>query len=259
MKNFIFPLVLAAATFLVAPAFAQVTLFSDQFEAGNLDHWTGKLGGPDHGVIVPDPLNPTNNVLTFSEVNFGGDIFSLPPASVNPAIQQLKLSFDFLALPNGGVAPPEYGGFIGVAADYSGLNPYFMAGTYPPALNVPPDTAVALTADSQWHHYEINLTQFALSSGLTNLQVVLEDWSGLGSVPGDVYFDNVQLTAKLNPAIIAALVPCAGPTTGGRWRNHGAYVSMVYYVTGQLVAAGLLTPEEQLAYTSAAAQSNCGK
>ena len=241
------------------PAFAQVTLFSDSFESGNLDQWTGKFNGPDDGVIVPDPFNPTNNVLTFTAVNFGGDMFSIPLASFDPHIQQVKLSFDFLALPVGGVVPSEYGGFAGVATDNTGLNPYFMAGTYPPALNVPPPTAVTLATDQQWHHYEIDFTQFALSNGLTSVEVVLEDWAGLGSVPGDVYFDNVMLTAKLNPAIIPALVPCAGPITGGKWKTHGAYVSAMDNLTSRLVSAGLISPAEQLAYTSAAAQSICGK
>ena len=48
---------------------AQITVFEDTFEAGNLDQWTGKLGPEHHGQIVADPLNPQNHVLTFTGVN----------------------------------------------------------------------------------------------------------------------------------------------------------------------------------------------
>jgi len=48
-----------------------------------------------------------------------------------------------------------------------------------------------------------------------------------GSIPGDVYFDNVRLAAPLD---IEQLVPCAGPLSGGRWKSHGQYVASVVEV-----------------------------
>jgi hypothetical protein len=254
----IFGLWLAVAA-ITTSAPAQVTLFADNFESGNLNQWTGKSGGDQHGQIVADPFNPSNHVVNFFAGNFGGDMFSTLPVSVDGTRQRIVLSLDFLALPVAGVPPPEYGGFAGVAGDNTGTNPYFVAGTYLPALNVPPSVATALSTDGQWHHYEIDITEAVVSFGLTNLLVTLEDWAFMGSVPGDVYFDNVKLTAKLDPAIIAQLVPCSGPVSGGTWKNHGQYVSTMDTVTAALVTQGLITPAEQIAYVSAAAGSSCGK
>lgn len=238
---------------------AQVTLFADNFEAGNLNLWTGHYGGPNDGLIVSDPLNPTNHVLTFTAVNYGGDVFSAVPLSADGTYQQLILSFDFLALPLGGVVPPEYGGFAGINTDTIGIAPFWLAGTYWPEVNVPSPVATLLATDGHWHHYSIDFTQVAVANNLTSFRVLLEDWGGLGSIPGDVFFDNVKLTAKLDPNIIAQLVPCDGPSTGGKWKNHGAYVSTMSKVTDVLLAAGLITQAEQDAYVSAAARSKCGK
>lgn len=240
-------------------AHAQVTLLADAFEQGNLDLWTGHSGGPHNGLIVTDPLQPTNHVLTFTGVNFGGDVFGALPVSVDGTFQQLKLSFDFLALPLGGVVPPEYGGFAGINADTIGMAPFWLAGTYLPEVTVPPPVKTLLATDGQWHHYSIDFTQVAVANSLTSFFVLLEDWGGLGSIPHDIYFDNVKVTAKLGPNVIAQLVPCNGPRTGGKWKNHGAYVSAMSKATDALLAGGLITQEEQDAYVSAAAQSNCGK
>jgi hypothetical protein len=239
---------------------AQVTLLAEDFEGGNLNQWIGRSGGSDHGLIVTDPLNPTNHVLTFTDVNSGGDMFGNVPGPVNPTVQHLVLSFDFLALPIGGVVPAEYGGFAGINPDTIAPSPFWLAGTFLPEVNVPPPVQTLLATDGQWHHYSIDFTSVAAANNLTTFYVVLEDWSGFGrSIPGDVYFDNVKVTAKLDPSVIAQLVPCAGPSSGGIWKTHGAYVSAMSKATGALVLANLITPDEQSAYVSAAAQSNCGK
>jgi len=185
----------------------QITLFEDQFESGSLGLWTGKNGGAIHGKIVSDPLNPANHVLTFTGVNFGGDMFSATHASVDPSHQALVLSFDLLAQPLGGVVPSEYGGFAGIAANTTGLATFWLGGTYLEALHVPPPSGTPPATDGQWHHYTIDCTGFAAANHLTSLQVVLEDWSERGSIPGDVFFDNVKLTAKLyaNPMAVSPL------------------------------------------------------
>jgi hypothetical protein len=258
-QNSAFLSILGSAVLAAVTANAQVTLFADNFETGNLNQWTGKSGSAQHGQIVSDPLNPTNHVLNFTAVGYGGDIFSAIPATADPRWQHLKLSFDFLALPNGGVPPSEYGGFAGIATDNSGLTSLFMAGTYLPALDVPPPVGVVLATDGKWRHYEIDYTSVAQTNDLTKFLVTLEDWSGRGSVPGDVYFDNVKLTARLDPSVIAELVPCSGPVWGGAWKNHGQYVSAVAIVTEMLETAGLISAAEQSAYVSAAAHSSCGR
>jgi len=58
---------------------------------------------------------------------------------------------------------------------------------------------------------------------------------------------------------IDQLVPCAGPVSGGTWKNHGAYVSAVAKTAEAFLAEGLITEEEKDALVSAAARSNCGK
>jgi hypothetical protein len=201
-------LISEVAIFLVATAAntsAQVTLFEETFEAGNLSQWTGKAGFEPQGQIVTDPLNPLNRVLTFTGVNAAGDIFSASPVEVTGSGNGYVLSFDFLALPIGGVAPSEYGGFAGITTDPNGLLPHFwLGGTYPGAINVPAPVATVLVGDGAWHHYEIDFTDVIKAGGITSFQVMLEDWYDRGSIPGDVYFDNVSVVT--GPSLIEQLI-----------------------------------------------------
>ena len=246
-------MLLAVAT----PVRAQFTLFEERFESGNLNQWTGKAGLPHHGQIVTDPLNSINHVLTFSDVNAAGDIFSASRISVDGLPRRFILSFDFLGLPIDGVPPSEYGGFTGVTTDPAGVLPhYWLAGTYLPALNVPAPVATVLTADGLWHHYEVDFTEVVVANGLTSFQLMLEDWYDRGSIPGDVYFDNVRLAAPLD---IEQRVPCAGPLSGGTWKNHGEYVSSVVEVVKTYVQNGLLTEREAETVIATAANSECGR
>jgi hypothetical protein len=61
-----------------------------------------------------------------------------------------------------------------------------------------------------------------------------------------------------NGCSIDQLVPCAGPASGGTWKNHGEYVSTVAQVSEQFVEQGLISQAEQEAIVSEAAQSDCG-
>ncbi len=58
---------------------------------------------------------------------------------------------------------------------------------------------------------------------------------------------------------IEQLVPCAGPASGGTWRNHGAYVSTFAHVANAFLAQGLISEAEKDALVAQAAQSDCGK
>jgi len=58
---------------------------------------------------------------------------------------------------------------------------------------------------------------------------------------------------------IAQLVPCAGPSGGGSWKNHGQYVSAVSRTADAFLAAGLITEEQRDAIVAAAAGATCGK
>ena len=208
MKWNIFSLFATALILVFAiPASAQVTVFEDAFESGNLSQWIGQFGTPHHhGQIVADPLNPANHVLTFTAVSAAGDIFS---ASRIPALggRRFVLSFDFLALPIEEVPPGEYGGFAGITTDPFGVLPhYWLAGTYAPALNVPGSVATVLATDARWHHYEIDFTDIIASNSVLSFQVMLEDWYDRGSIPGDIYFDNLRLLVGISSASLDQLV-----------------------------------------------------
>ena len=258
MKKKLLTGLLLTLLLIAIPGRAQSALFADNFESGNLNQWTGKLGLPHHGQIVIDPLNPTNHVLTFTAGAAGGDIFNDSQISLVGQPQHFVLSFDFLALPIGGVPPLEYGGFAGITTDPDGVLPhYWLAGTFFDALNVPATVATVLTADGQWHHYAVDFTEVVLSNNLTSIQVMLEDWYDRLSIPGDIYFDNVRLEAGV--PTIEQLVPCTGPLSGGKWKNHGQYVSSVVHAVEAYLERGLLTEEEAEQIVVTAARSVCGK
>jgi hypothetical protein len=62
-----------------------------------------------------------------------------------------------------------------------------------------------------------------------------------------------------NGCSIDQLVPCAGPRTGGRWKNHGQYVSSIAHVTKEFVEQGLITEGQRSEIVRAAAHSDCGR
>jgi len=55
------------------------------------------------------------------------------------------------------------------------------------------------------------------------------------------------------------LVPCAGPRSGGKWKNHGQYVSEIAKRIGPFVRAGLFTEVQAVQLMKIAAKSTCGK
>jgi uncharacterized repeat protein (TIGR03803 family) len=58
---------------------------------------------------------------------------------------------------------------------------------------------------------------------------------------------------------IDQLVPCDGPITGGRWKNHGQYVTAFNTVADSFLAKGLITAEQWRALIQGAPRSQCGK
>ncbi len=58
---------------------------------------------------------------------------------------------------------------------------------------------------------------------------------------------------------IDQLVPCAGPATGGTWRNHGDYLRAVTAAADAFLATGFITAEQRDAALRAARHSDCGK
>jgi uncharacterized repeat protein (TIGR03803 family) len=58
---------------------------------------------------------------------------------------------------------------------------------------------------------------------------------------------------------IDQLVPCAGPTTGLAWKNHGQYIVTAAEEVRQFLADGLLTPAQADEILATAIHSDCGK
>ena len=55
------------------------------------------------------------------------------------------------------------------------------------------------------------------------------------------------------------LAPCAGPASGGVWKNHGQFVSTVVEAVHTFVDQGLITQEQAEHIIVQAAHSNCGR
>jgi len=174
--------------------------------------------------------------------------------------RQYILSFDFLGVPDPNNPTRENGGFIGIAeAPISDAEQFWIAGTFPGALTVPPPVATTLVADGAWHHYDIDFTSVVVSNNLTQTLLMLEDWFNFGSVPGDAFFDNIRVVGVFDTSPILALIPCQGPAPGKKWKNHGAYVSAVGKVVDAYLNANIIAPEEAFAIMTAAGNSDCGK
>ena len=57
---------------------------------------------------------------------------------------------------------------------------------------------------------------------------------------------------------IDQLAPCAGPASGGAWKNHGQYVSTVARALEKFLAEALISIEQAEEIATQAAQSDCG-
>lgn len=57
---------------------------------------------------------------------------------------------------------------------------------------------------------------------------------------------------------IEQLAPCAGPASGGNWKNHGLYVSTVARAVSEFLSEGLISQSQADAIVAGSAQSTCG-
>jgi hypothetical protein len=71
-----------------------------------------------------------------------------------------------------------------------------------------------------------------------------------GTPPGDI--------VNAEGCSIDQLVPCEGPRSGGKWKNHGQYVSSIAHVTQEFRAQGLIDEDQSADIISDAARSGCG-
>ena len=169
--------------------------FSDTFES-TLSQWTGKSGGTHHGVIVPDPLRPGNNVLSFTGLNAGGDMFSVTALALDPSATY-RISFDYLGLAEPMTIAGDTGGYVGFSQGLPDAHRWLWAtGSVSGASDV-------LDDDAQWHRYRFDFNAAGL--GTTSAHLMIEDFSGASGVAGDAYFDNFTITSVPEPAATAML------------------------------------------------------
>lgn len=184
-------------------------VFVDDFE-GDLSLWTGKDGGAHHGIIVADPLNAGNDVLSFTAMNSAGDIFTVAGFDL-VAGQAYTVSFDYLGLPN--QIPGGSGGFAGLSQGYPGSH-FWYYGT-----NTTSGAAPILVDDGQWHTYTYEFT--APTKVGSSIHLMFEDFRySSASIAGDAFFDNVQITTV--PAPGAVLLGSVGLGLTGYLRRRKA-------------------------------------
>ncbi len=184
MKTFLAILLLASASISNAS-----TLFFEDFESG-LAQWSDAYQGFNAQTVV-DPQNGSNQVLNFTALRGGGDLFS-SNAFTSTTSNSFILSFDYL----GTCSTGNCGGFIGASSTTGGGAHTWLGGTTSPYPDLLPDTG-------DWEHVSISFTSsFAI-------HLMLEDWSGSHGVAGDAYFDNILLTDANGPTLSSIPVPAA--------------------------------------------------
>lgn len=190
--------VIAFGTFFVSAGLAQGdVIFQDSFENG-LGQWTGKNGGTHQGVLVIDPLDSGNTVLSFNGLAAGGDVFTFESFILNPQITY-ELSFDYLGLTQEGSRQNDTGGYVGFSVDMPGTHSWHWAtGNASGAQDV-------LIDDGQWRSYSFEFTSADLGIG-ENVRLMLEDFSGSGGRGGDAFFDNIYFAPASIPAPGTAMV-----------------------------------------------------
>jgi len=157
-------------------------IFFDDFESG-LGRWTGK--STSYAAVITDPESSGNSVLSFSNTNTAGDIFS-DAISVSQ-YQDIVLTYDYL-----GLTSPIGGGIIGFNdGTLSGLTPptnwiasHVGNGSYPDVH----------TDDGAWDSYSVTFN----TGKYTSIRLVIEDWQGASGY--NAHFDNVRLTVVPLPS-----------------------------------------------------------
>ncbi len=186
-------------------------VFIEDFET-DLSQWTGKNGGAHNGIIVADPLNAGNNVLSFSATASSGDIFTIAAFDL-VAGQSYTISFDYLGMPS--QIPGDSGGFAGLSQAYPGTHLWYYG------TSATSGAAPVLIDDGQWHTYTYEFT--APTSIGSSIHLMFEDFSYYGgaSVAGDAFFDNIQITTVPVPG--ALLLGSIGLGLTGYFRRRNAF------------------------------------
>lgn len=226
------------------------TIFYEDFET-DLDQWTGKEYGAHNGILVDDPLDANNQVLSFSALNGGGDVYSIPELKLHTG-QTYKISFKYLGKEIVGVSvPDDFGGFLGLS-DNAGnppLGDHWIFGT----RESYPGIRGHLIDDNTWHTYEYvfewQKEEYAASDD--TIHIMIQDFGNSGGGPGDVFFDNIRIELIHEPEIIYVDPDAPGANDGTSWEN--AYNFLQEALTEALngdeirIAQGIYTPDSSTA------------
>lgn len=198
MKKFILALVIVLGLAGVAPA----NLFNENFQ-GDLSAWVGQGGVPSahHGMIVSDPHDATNKVLTFTQTNLGGDIFTTAAGFTLASGQEYTVSFKYLGDPSQGGTIGDLGGYAGLSAGFPGSHLWYYG------TNNVSGAQPVLVDDGQWHSYSYAFTA-PLSIG-NHIHLMFEDFYApnynLINKAGDVYFDDISLVPVPGAVLLGIL------------------------------------------------------
>lgn len=188
MRKLIFLFILLTIS---SSCFAE-TLFTEDFENG-LGKWDDTHRGLN-AQIVTDPLNPNNNVLTFTDTVSGGDLVSIE-SFVGQTGNDFILTFDYL----GNCGTDDCGGFVGISPNIDPTGTHtWIGGTSAPYPDIIPDTGT-------WQRVSIPFT-----SSYDPWHIMLEDWRGpspYNGLPGDAFFDNFRVTDANGPSPTAVPFP----------------------------------------------------
>lgn len=161
--------------------------FGEDFEQG-LSQWVGREIGGHHAQIVADPLDGGNQVVSFTRTVAAGDLFTVPiPVEVGRAY---TLTFRYLGMPSDTSLVGNLGGFLGISDGIPGDHHWL----YGPRENLA-EHDQDLAEDGQWHSYSVTFVPTDLIEVTDGaIRMTIEDGEGLGSLPGDAFFDDIRLT-----------------------------------------------------------------
>jgi hypothetical protein len=186
----------------------------------------------------------------------GGEVNQVVPTTVG---QLYQLSFDLGVIPD----QPTFAGPITVAASAGSS---WMSFTHNPE-----------GVGMQWGTYGLEFVATSETTSITIGAVSGQYFVGLDNVvlvavgvvdsDGDGVSDDIDecpetpagAIVNSHGCSIEQLVPCAGPRSGGHWKNHGQYVSTLTKTAKAFLRERLITPKQAGAIVSAGARSSCGK
>lgn len=163
---------------------ADVVLFSDNFESGSFGSQWATIGS---AAIVANPVvsgNTSNNVLHFTNFGAGGDLFSKPITFTGSGTVRIK--FDYLSTQDASNLPGGFLGYNQLPGNNGTETWLFGDASWGPTVN--PTTA---TPRGVWYSFDqtVNVT--------SGFELKLEHYVGSGGTVGTFYFDNIVVSQSV--------------------------------------------------------------